>query len=218
MTWNTGRQAVLERLAWWVAMLSVVVFSVALFRYQEMLNSAGHRLSMAEEQVFRANLNVRLLGVTFPEGTLIDPHGNRQSVGTALADVRVVWIVSPTDCPSCAGEVQQVNRAILAEYPEAVVILSGLHPDDALATVNEWGIRTPFLIDEEEWARRELGLPFPSSFLMLNEWGTILHGEFHRASEDCRIDVVELARRLATRGDATSGSPLANLTQMEEDS
>jgi hypothetical protein len=197
-----------ERLAWWAAALAVVLFSAALVRQHAAVNAASEMVSIAAEQTFRQNLRLRLLGEAFPEGSFRTLDGDRWASAPAVEGIGVVWVVEPPACSACMNEVQQINRSILPDYPSALTILSGMEPAAAARLVEDWGIRTRVFVDEAEWVRAELGLPFPSSFLVLNGHGVIVHGEFHRGAEACRIDVMELAQRLTMGSDPFPDRPL----------
>lgn len=206
----------LDSLAWCAAASATILLAIALLKQQASLHATEKMLSIADEQTFQNNLRSRLLGEPFPSITLRSLTGTPQQPSEAIDGVSVVWVVDAAACPACAKEAQNLNRANLPDYPPVLVIFSGVGPAAAVQRADDWGLRTPALTDESELVRGSLGLPFESSFLVLNEHGIILHGEFHRGVEACRIDVMELARRL------TAGERLRSLlvtpTPREEDS
>jgi hypothetical protein len=192
----------LSRLITWLALGTVWVLSLVLAQQRSALGNLAMDRERTREMAHLEMLRGRHLGWPLPGGLDLQPLD--AAVGwDPMGDMgagAVFWIVDPNECRICSEEARRLGRTVLAAYPHVNIVVSGasVGVDDSLRVA--WDLRGTIHADPDQSLRSQMLLAMPSTFLVVDRRGVIVHVEAHRADETCRTDVLELARRLLEPG------------------
>jgi hypothetical protein len=191
-----------SRLITWLALGTVGVLSLVLAQQRSALGNLAMDRERTREMAHLEMPRGRYLGWPLPDGLDLQPLGaavDWNPMGGVDAGA-VFWIVDPNECLIGSEEARRLGRTVLAAYPHVNIVVSGASVGVADSLRVAWDLKGTIHADPDQSMRSQMLLVMPSTFLVVDRRGIIVHVEAHRADETCRTDVLKLARRVLEPG------------------
>ncbi|HEX6940419.1 MAG TPA: hypothetical protein VF158_13475 [Longimicrobiales bacterium] len=193
---ETRAWELLERAGRIAAAVAIVVLLGAVARMRSTVTRMAEVQALARDLIYKDNLRAALFGRRIPLEYLVTVDG-AEVTDDRLEGVSAIWIFDPAACTECVHFVQEWNRSVLPGFPRAATILSGVRVDEAQRVAKSLGLKTVVLVDSTQGIRKRFGLRSPSTYLVVDARGEIIHLDWRSADRSCARDVLDFAQRIS---------------------